>query len=139
MTNRDMKPNLLFCVGILIAAFSLSSCLGDMPWRGRMIDARSSLRKIEAAQKTHKAQKGSYGTLRQLAVEGLIKGDLARGIGDGYKYEVTLKGDSYEAVAIPAPANKKLPTYLLDGLGVIHQSDLGETEVTVYDPPAPQG
>lgn len=82
----------------------------------------------------------SYARLQQLASEGLITGDLARGVGDGYRYEVKVNGASYEAIAIPVqPTNNKLPSYLLDGAGVIHQSDLGETEVTVNDPPAPQG
>jgi hypothetical protein len=104
-----------------------------------MVDAKASLRKIEAAQKTYRASKGSYATLQQLASGGLITGDLARGVSDGYKYEVRLNGASYEAIAVPVPpTNNELPSYLLDGAGVIHQSDLGETDVTINDPPAPQ-
>lgn len=105
-----------------------------------MIDAKASLRKIEAAQKTYKASHESYATLQQLASVGLITGDLAKGVGDGYRYEISVNGSSYEAKAVPVPPmNSNLPAYLLDGSGVIHQSDLGETEVTVSDPPVPHG
>ena len=138
--SMNGRSNSVVTVGVLVAAFCLSACLGDMPWRRKMVVAKTSLRKIEAAQKSFRASKGNYATLPQLASAGLINGDLSRGISDAYRYEIKLNVNSYEVVAVPVPTTgTPLPAYLLDGAGVIHHSDLGEAEVTVDDPVAPEG
>lgn len=104
-----------------------------------MVTAKSSLRKIETAQKAHKRDTGRYGTFQELVSGGLIVGNLSKGVSDGYRYVVRADQNTYEVLAIPeGPGEKNLPAFLLDVGGRIHQSDIGEKDVTVNDPETPE-
>jgi ribosomal protein L6P/L9E len=93
------------------------------------------LRKIERAENEYKSKNGRYGTLRELSDTGLISGSLAKGVGDGYRYKIRLKGDSYQAHALPdKTVDHNLPAFLIDESGVMHMSPLEVTEATVNDP-----
>jgi hypothetical protein len=125
----------VIAVGLLL----ISACISCMStWRWRIITAKASLREIEIAESSYKSAKGRYGTLPELAAAGLITGDMAQGKGDAYRYEVRLKGESYEARAIPDKAvDKELPAYYLDASGVLRHN-FERTEADATDQQAPE-
>jgi len=97
--------------------------------------AGGNLRKIERAENEYKIANGSYGSLRELADAGLLSGSLAKGEGDGYRYEIRLKDKSYQAHALPDKSvDPRLPAYLIDETGVMHISEFEAREATVSDP-----
>ena len=100
-----------------------------------MSAAETALRSVERAEKIYKKQHGRYGTLQELAAAGLITGNLSKGMGDGYRFEVRLKDVSYEAHALPDKSvDKYLPAFLLEESGVMHISALEDSEAKVDDP-----
>ena len=129
----SLKITRLLIVTTFVAVVFLSAC--GVRWRLRMSGAEGSLRKIEKSEKIYKAKNGRYGTLQELAATGLVTGNLSKGVGDGYRYDVRVKDDSYEARAVPDKSvDEKLPAYLLDQSGVMHMSELEATEANVNDP-----
>ena len=97
--------------------------------------ADGSLRKIEKAEGSYKAKNGRYGTLQELSATGLVTGDLSKGVGDGYRYEIRLKENAYEARAVPDKSvDQKLPAFLINQSGVMHMSALEATEANINDP-----
>src|SRR5437016_5600067 len=94
----------------LLAVFLLQLVCTQTSWRFRVIKAKASLRKIESAESAFRAANGRYGKLEELAAAGLITANLAKGVDDGYRFEVRIKGNSYEALAIPNKSiDKELP------------------------------
>jgi hypothetical protein len=90
--------------------------------------AEGNLRKIERAEKEYKLPNARYGSLRELADAGLLKGD-------GYRYEIRLKDQSYQAHALPDKSvDPILPAFLIDETGVMHMSEFEASEATVNDP-----
>jgi len=133
MSLRFKVTSLLVVTTIFLMCF-VSSC-GGVRWKLRMSFAEGALRKVERAENEYKARNGRYGSMRELSDAGLINGSLAKGVGDGYRYEIRLKDDSYQAHALPDKSvDHKLPAYLIDETGVMHVSELEASEATVNDP-----
>lgn len=107
-------------------------------WRFRVAKAKAYLRKLESAETAFRAKNGRFGSFEELAAAGEITGELAKGVADGYRFEVRVKNNSYEALAIPKKSiDKDLPAYFLDQSGVLRQNHK-DTEATVNDPLAPE-
>lgn len=120
----------------LVALLILSNCSGHV-WRIRLVTAKASLRKIEKAENIFRTKFGKYGTLPELNSEGLIQGELAQGIGDGYTFEVSATSDTFAALAIPRKdLDQTLPAYYLDQTGVLRQND--GTRANANDEHAPE-
>ena len=100
--------------------------------------AKASLRQIESAEKAFYLRQMRYGTLAELGSEGLIRKDLAQGLGDGYKFNVRVGDKSFAALAIPERSvDETLPAYYLDQTGNLHQNKRGN-EANANDELAPE-
>src|SRR5215813_7266773 len=126
------RINLIFVI-TLVGAFLLSGC--GLRWRFRMAAAETSLRKIEEAERNHKDKTGKYGTLQELSAAGYLSGNLSKGFGDAYCYEIKVKDHSYEAHALPDKSvDDLLPAFLIDQSGTMHVSPIEAREATIRDP-----
>lgn len=101
------------------------------------------LRQISSAEATYLSTVGlgrKYGTLAELAENGLIAPSLARGGPQyGYRLEVRVGSDSYEAVATPmsygqasSPGRR---SFYISSDGVIRGADKKGLEANINDPP----
>lgn len=98
--------------------------------------AKGTLRTIVSAEATYQATEGngSYGTIDQLVAHGLIAKDVLEKT--GYRIEVTVSGERFEARAMPLEYGKsgKL-SFFVDESGVIRGGDKGGGPATVADNP----
>jgi len=93
--------------------------------------AQASLRTLYSAEATYQATRGQgkYGTLDELAAEGLIDAELARGTRRGYIFtvEVTtteLNNPGFTVVGVPVTYRKTgLRSFYIDETGVIRAGD----------------
>jgi type IV pilus assembly protein PilA len=108
--------------------------------------AQSSLRTLHAAEATYQATKGagSYGTLSELAAEGLIDSRLATGTKSGYKFTVELTTNEtnypgFAVVGVPLTYGSVEATgirsFYVDETGVIRGGDRFGRPATKEDLP----
>jgi hypothetical protein len=104
-----------------------------------LVQAKHSLRTIESAEKQFRLTHGKYATLEQLATDRLISGDLAKGIGGSYRFEIRIKDDGFAALAIPVKSDQDyfLPAYYMDETGVLRQNKTAP-EANANDERAPE-
>ncbi|MGI9066390.1 MAG: DUF3352 domain-containing protein [Pyrinomonadaceae bacterium] len=98
--------------------------------------AQSLLRTIGAAQATFHSGKGDgrYGTLDELAKEGLISRDLFEKY--GYKIGVTILSNKFEATAVPLEyGTTGRRSFFIDETGVLRGGDHGGGAATLSDKP----
>lgn len=124
---------------ILTMVASISYAAKNPPPEANEMIASGVLQGIAGAQEQYKAGpgKGSYGTMQQLAeaklfpFEGFDK--------YGYKYEITVMGDQFEAVATPKEYGKSgKRSFFVDKSGVVRGDDHGGGPATVADKPVRQ-
>ncbi|MGZ8847415.1 MAG: hypothetical protein ACXW3C_13225, partial [Pyrinomonadaceae bacterium] len=124
---------------ILTMVASISNATKNPPPEANEMIAMSVLQAIGGAQQQYKegAGKGSYGTVQQLAdakalpFEGFDK--------YGYKYEITVMGDQFDAVATPKEYGKTgKRSFFVDKSGVVRGDDHGGGPATVADKPVRQ-
>lgn len=98
--------------------------------------AKGTLRTIVSAEATYQATEGngSYGTIDQLVAHGMIAKDVLEK--NGYRIEVTVSGERFEARAMPLEYGKsgKL-SFFVDESGVLRGGDKGGGPATVADNP----
>jgi type II secretory pathway pseudopilin PulG len=108
--------------------------------------AQSSLRTLHAAEATYQATKGagSYGTLSELAAEGLIDSRLATGTKSGYKFTVELTTNEtnypgFAVVGVPMTyggvEGSGVRSFYIDETGVIRGGDRFGRPATKEDLP----
>jgi hypothetical protein len=98
--------------------------------------AKSLLQTVASAEATFQSGKGAgqYGTLDELIKEGLVAKDLLEKY--GYKIEVTVSGNKFEAVAIPVEyGTTGRLSYFVDESGVLRGGDHGGGPATIADKP----
>lgn len=105
--------------------------------------AQSSLRTLHSAEATYQATRGQgkYGTLNELAAEGLIDAKLATGMKNGYVFtvEVTtteLDDPGFKVVGVPETYRKTgVRSFYIDETGVIRAGDNHGAPSTKDDQP----
>lgn len=91
--------------------------------------AISSIRKIAAAETVYQLNFGKYGTLDELAAQGLLDGSLAHGTRNGYKFTIELTNDDPDApgfavVSVPIGYRKTgRRSFYIDESAVIRAAD----------------
>ena len=98
--------------------------------------AKSLLRTVVSAEATFQSTKGDgrYGTLEELVSQGLVSKDLLEKY--GYKIEVTVSANRFEATAIPLEYGKTGRfSYFVDESGVLRGGDHGGGAATLSDKP----
>ncbi len=104
--------------------------------------AINALQKIHLAETGYQGRHGSFGTLPELAAEGLITPEIASGLRSGYRFKVeaseadTEHAASFKAVGVPAeyPSGGRR-SFFIDESGVIRAADSHGAEATKMDEP----
>ena len=105
--------------------------------------ALSSLRTLASAEMTYQATRGAgkYGTLNDLAADGLIDAKLATGTKNGYNFTVELTNDESEypgfaVVGVPVTSGSTgNRSFYIDETGVMRASNNAGRPSTKMDPP----
>lgn len=98
--------------------------------------ARSLLQTVASAEATFHSSKGDgrYGTLDELISEGLVAKDMLEKY--GYKIEVMVSSNKFEAVAIPVEyGTTGRLSYFVDESGLLRGGDHGGGAATIADKP----
>jgi hypothetical protein len=125
----------MLALGVLVL---VPSCRINLDRRWNQKEALSSLKTIREAERSFKVKKedGKYGTLVELGAAELIDPSLASGIKDGYRFEVRIKGNSFEAIAVPIKyLETGIMSLYLDETGVIRYGDKKGGEANANDSP----
>jgi hypothetical protein len=134
-----VKGIIISFLGILPLAIFLPSILTSKTSVNEAV-AFSSLVDISNAELEFKAKKNRYGTLEELANEGLISFELGKGNNQGYQFELTQIGDTFEISAIPQLYHVNLLrktgrlSFYMDGSGKIHSADKNGEKANINDP-----
>ena len=107
--------------------------------------AINALVKIHVAETGYRGRHGSFGTLEELAREGLIAPEIALGQRTGYRFKVeTSEADTehaadFAAVGVPTeyPTSGRR-SFFIDNSGVIRAADTHGAEATKMDAPLPR-
>jgi type IV pilus assembly protein PilA len=100
--------------------------------------ALNSLRTISTAEEGYQETVGGgeYGGLEDLSREGFIKGGMTAEVRSGYRYELSVSGDSYELTATPVDyPNSGARSFYLSDEGVIRGADKNGAPADADDPP----
>lgn len=119
---------------LTMVAGMASAAKSTQPDQNEMI-AISMLSFIADTQAEYKqgAGKGSYGTLKQLLDMRQMQPEMLEKY--GYKIEVTVSGDQFEAVAMPREYGKTgTRSFFVDKSGIVRGGDHGGGPATVADP-----
>lgn len=119
---------------LMIAAFAKEN---NEPLLGKNESiAQSALRMVFTAQASYQATKGdgNYGTLDQLMEQGFVHREVFEK--HGYKIQVTVAGNKFEASAFPLEYGKTgRMSFFIDESGVLKGADHGGNAATVADKP----
>lgn len=121
---------------IITMVATISSATKNPPPEVNEMIASGTLLLIANAQSTYKetAGKGSYGTLDKLIEQKLVQRDMLEKY--GYKIDVTVSGESFEAVATPLEYGKTgKRSFFVDQSGVVRGDDKGGGPATIADKP----
>ncbi|HEY0430876.1 MAG TPA: DUF4190 domain-containing protein [Pyrinomonadaceae bacterium] len=108
----------------------------------------ATLRTIHSAEATYQATRGQgeFGTLQQLAAEGLVKPELAGGARHGYRFDISItpagidEAAGFEAVATPLTYGKSgIRSFFVDESGVIRAEHNQGAVATELSPPLEDG
>ena len=89
---------------------------------------------IPHAQESYKKTSGSYGTLEQLIAAKLISKDMVEDA--GYKFEIFVTGDKFEAFGVPTEYGKTGKTsFFVDQTYVLRGADWNGASASSSDPP----
>jgi len=124
---------------ILAMVAGMSSATKNPPPETNEMIAISMLQYLPNAESQYKdgAGKGSYGSLDKL-IEAQLFPDRARDQ-YGYNFEITVTGDTFEAVATPREYGKTgKRSFFVDKSGVVRGDDHGGAPATVADKPVQQ-
>ena len=121
----------LMVIAIVLSCRETTSRLNE-------IGAQSSLRLIRKAEVIYRSRDGlgRFGTLPELYSSGLIDEELARGIKNGYRYELEVRSGAFTAIATPIEYNVSGTwTFYLDESGVIRGHASKDKRPNVQDAP----
>jgi hypothetical protein len=119
---------------ILTMVAGISSAAKNPPPEANEVIAISALQVIANSEQGYKAQSknGPYGTMQELLDAKLFP--LEQFDKYGYKYEITVMGDQFEAVATPKEYPKTgKRSFFVDKSGVVRGDDHGGGPATVAD------
>jgi competence protein ComGC len=98
-----------------------------------------SLHVLSSAEEMYQSTtgQGKYGTLQELAAEGLLDESLSRGVKYQYLFEVRTDGSYYEVLATPSRSadSGSRSFYLSSEEQVVRGAKKGGIAATAYDPP----
>jgi hypothetical protein len=129
-------PKNLILAMVAGTSAAMSAMKEGSPDMNEMI-AMSALGMIAAAEQTYKAGpgKGTYGSIEMLANEKLVQKDVFEKY--GYRYDVFVSGDHFEATATPAEYGKTgKRSFFIDQTGVVRGDDHGGGPASSADKPA---
>jgi hypothetical protein len=129
-------PKNLILAMIAGTSAAMSSMKQGSPEMNEMI-AMSALGMIAGAEASYKAGpgKGTYGSIEMLANEKLVQKDIFEKY--GYRFDVVVSGDHFEATATPAEYGKTgKRSFFVDQTGVVRGDDHGGGPASSADKPA---
>jgi hypothetical protein len=129
-------PKNLILAMVAGTSAAMSQMKEGSPDMNEMI-AMSALGMIAGAEETYKAGpgKGTYGSIEMLANEKLVQKDVFEKY--GYRYDLFVSGDHYEATATPAEYPKTgKRSFFIDQTGVVRGDDHGGGPASSADKPA---
>jgi hypothetical protein len=121
---------------VLIAVAGIASEANQSPLMANEAMARVALSVIASSEASYWADKGhsSYATLEQLVAEGSVQKELLEN--HGYRIELTVSGDKFEASAVPVEYGKTgRLSYFVNESVVVRGADHAGGPATVADPP----
>ena len=119
---------------LLMAVSGFSGGFNPTPDRMNESMAMGVMMMIPHVQESYKKTSGSYGTLEQLIAAKLISKEMIEGA--GYKFEVFVTGDKFEAFAVPAEYGKTGKTsFFVDQTYVLRGADRAGASASSSDPP----
>ena len=121
---------------VLMAVTGISGGLNPTPERQSELRAMTVMYMIPGAQEAYKEKTGSYGTMDQLMETKNIPKEMFEGV--GYKFEVFVTGDKYEAFAVPIEYGKNgKMSYFIDQTRTLRGADHNGASANSSDPPVP--
>jgi len=121
---------------LVLMTAGLASQVQESPLATNEAIAKSLLRTVTGAEATFQLTKGNerYGTLEELVSQGLVSKDLLEKY--GYKIEVAVSANRFEATAIPVEYGKTGRfSFFIDESGVLRGGDHGGGAATFSDKP----
>ena len=119
---------ILACRLVVVAVCGLSAC-GGVASRLSDDKAGQAMRDLRNAEKTFRQQRARFGELRELVEAGLVAQSLADGTASDYRFEIHVRGGSYEIVATPVKKDDTLAyvgwSFYCDETGVIRGRPYG--------------
>jgi hypothetical protein len=113
---------------VVVAVCGLSAC-GGVTSRLSDEKAGQTMRELRNAEKTFQQQRARFGELRDLVEAGLVAQSLAGGAASDYRFEIRVKGGSYEIAATPVKKDDTLAyvgwSFYCDETGVIRGRPYG--------------
>ena len=119
---------------VLMAVAGISGGVNPTPERVNESMAMGVMMMIPHAQESYKKTSGSYGTLEQLIAAKLISKEMVEGA--GYKFEIFVTGDKFEAFGVPTEYGKTGKTsFFVDQTYVLRGADRSGASASSSDPP----
>ena len=121
---------------VLMAVTGISGEVNPSPILVKERGAIGLMYTIVSAEEQYKTGtgNGSYGTLEQLISEKLVSKEMIEN--SGYRFELTVTGDTYEISAAPVEYGKTgKMSYFLDHTRIVRGADRGGASATASDPP----
>lgn len=119
---------------VLMAVAGISGAVDSPRQPDEEMTAQAVMMQIAYFQENYKNESGSYGTLEQLTAAKLIHAEMIEG--SGYKFEILVSGDKFEAFATPIEygANRKT-SYFIDQTRRLRGADHNGAPANGSDPP----
>jgi hypothetical protein len=121
---------------ILMTVASISSATKNPPPETNEAIAIGMLANLSVIENEYKSGpgKGSYGSLQQLSDANLFPANYLEKYAAAYKFEITIQGDQFEAVATPREYGKNgKRSFFVDKTGVVRGDDHGGGPATIAD------
>ena len=119
---------------VLMAVAGISGGINPSPEQQLEMMAMSVMMTIPHAQEQYKKTSGSYGTMDQLVEAKLISKEMFEGA--GYKFEIFVTGDKFEAFGMPIEYGKNgKKSYFIDQTQVLRGADHNGGSANSSDPP----
>jgi hypothetical protein len=119
---------------VLLAVAGISGGINASPESQSEGSAMGLMMMINHAQNEYKKTSGSYGTMDQLIAAKVLQKEFFEN--NGYKFEIFVSGDKFEALATPIEYGKNgKKSYYVDQTGVLRGADHNGASANSSDPP----
>ena len=119
---------------VLMAVSGISGGLNPTPERQSELRAMTVMFMIPDAQEAYKEKTGSYGTMDQLLENKNLSKEMFEGV--GYKFELFVTGDKYQAFGVPIEYGKNgKMSYFIDQTRTLRGADHNGGSANSSDPP----